>query len=219
MAMMAEVRIYYPNLRVTPVIDGIWVVTQIYPIGRDGPFFTVCLFLHDDNGFDAKAFAFERDGRSGRPVGSRHTNFPDASICSYSAQDGVWEPGDSPLGLLNLYAEWLVCQLFLREFGFWPGAQSGLNATYRIAEFKSEEWCDCGSGRRYGECHQGRDKQEVQRLICLSQYVPLPHRAVPLPVVKFAKTKWGLPPESHEIHLKSFLSADHARLVYLSRFS
>lgn len=214
---MAEVREFYPDLRVIEVQDGIWVVTKILPIGCDGPNFSVCLFLHDSKFFDHKAFAFVGNGRTGKSVGPRHTNFPDASICSHIADDGVWHPGQSPLILLNLYAEWLICQLFHALEGTWPGRQSGLDATYRVIEFHDAEWCDCGSGLRYGQCHRDIDEKAVTLLKLSGRYVPLAPRQVPVSIVRFAKSGFLKPPLPMSFHLHDFQSQRDARLAQIKR--
>lgn len=207
---MPEVREFYPDLRVIDVEDGIWVVTQIFPIGRDGPFFSLCLFLADEKTKDAKAFAFHRDGRRARPVAERHTNFPDMSVCAFIADDDVWEPGESPLILLNLYAEWLLCQMFFASQGVWPGRQFGANAVYRQQEFNPEEWCFCTSEKRYGKCHLDSDALEVRRLKELTKFKPLDRRNVPYQVIAFAKSRWQNAPEGSSLHLHNFRTQEES---------
>lgn len=204
LAAIPEIREYYPDLRVIEVEDGVWVVTQIFPIGRDGPSFSICLFLHDDKTMDAKAFAFEGNGLRARAPGLRHTNFPDASICAFCADDGVWAPGRNPLDLLGLYAEWLVCQLFLQTEGVWPGRQYGPDASYRVQEFHADEWCFCGSELRYGRCHADEDRREVVRLKELGLYEPLGERAVPREVIAFAKSAWRIAPAGSNLFPHKF---------------
>lgn len=210
LASMPEIREYYPDLRVIEVEDGIWVVTQILPIGRDGPFFTICLFLHDDKAMDAKAFAFKSDGRHAIPAAERHTNFPDRSICAFCADDAVWRPGESPHILLNLYAEWLVCQLFFEQEGHWPGRQFGPNASYRVQEFRAPEWCHCGSAAQYGNCHMESDRREVARLKELKRYEPLARRTLPPAVKEFAKSGWKHAPLGAELFPHPFRERDEA---------
>lgn len=214
-ASMAEVREYYPDLRVIDVEDGIWVVTQIFPIGRDGPFFSVCLFLSDDKSLDAVAYAFRGDGSEGQIVGLRHTNFPDASICAFCADDGVWAPGSSPLVLLNLYAEWLLCQMFLAIEEYWPGPQWGPTSIYRLLEFDPREWCYCRARANYGDCHAKRDAMEVQTLKRLRRYQPLGDRKVPANLRQFAMSEWQAAPAGKDLNLHKFLPANQARASML----
>ena len=206
LAAMPEIEVYYPDLRVIEVEDGIWVVTQIFPIGRDGPYFSVCLFLSDDKTREAKAFAFVGNGAAGEPVGIRHTNFPDASICAFCADDGVWKPGQSPHILLDLYAEWLLCHLFLQQEEYWPGRQWGDHATYRQSEFKDGEWCFCEKGLRYGDCHAPSDAREVARLKHERRYKNLPTRRVPRAVLNFAKSGWESAPPGGALKLCEFMT-------------
>jgi hypothetical protein len=139
-----------------------------------------------------------------KPVGLRHTNFPDGSICAFTDDDDAWRPGDSPKILLNLYADWLVCQLFLKLQQYWPGPQFGPDASYRLAEFKDQEWCHCGSRTRYGDCHRIFDFIEVQRLKALGKYVPLSDRVVPTTIVKFAKSGWKRIPDLNALHMHPY---------------
>jgi len=210
---MPEIEVYYPDLRVIEVEDGTWVVTQIFPIGRDGPSFSVCLFLSDDKTREAKAFAFAGDGSSGNAVGPRHTNFPDASICAFCADDGIWLPGLSPHILLDLYAEWLLCHLFLKHEGYWPGRQWGDHASYRQKEFKNREWCFCGRGMRYGACHAQSDAQEVARLKRDNLRWDAPPRDVLEEVLAFARSGWTDAPSGAALKLREFISAADAKIA------
>ncbi len=189
-----EILLYYPQARFQTVEGGLWIMTQICPIGRGGPLFWVCLFLPDNLVFGPKAFAFAEIGKSPRPVGPRHTNFPDGSICALTDDDDAWRPNDSPLVLLNLYAQWLVGQLFLEIEGYWPGPQVGLSAVYRSVEFLPPEWCHCGGEKRYGECHSGADLVEVAISKLQGKYEPLAARSVPDPIIAFARSGWRSPP-------------------------
>jgi hypothetical protein len=102
---------------------------------------------------------------------------------------------------LNLYAEWLVCQLYHDIKTRWPGRQAGLDATYRQLEFHADEWCDCPSGKRYGVCHFASDNAEVKRLKAFGQYQALPARTVPKSIIKFAKSRWSKLPDLAGLHL------------------
>jgi hypothetical protein len=139
-----------------------------------------------------------------RAVGPRHTNFPDASICAFTDEDDAWRPGDNPKILLNLYAEWLVGQLFLSLESYWPGRQAGLDATYRTLEFTDQDWCDCGSEKRYGTCHRAIDQLEVARLKAAGKYVPLPDRIVPPTIAKFASSRWKKLPDMGKLQLHPY---------------
>lgn len=200
---LPEILQYYPSAISREVTDGLWVIVQSFPLGRDGPRFWICLFLPYSDKHDPKAFAFRKISLP-RTVGPRHTNFPDASICAFSSPDDAWRPGDSPIVLLNLYAEWLICQMYFRVAGFWPGGQSGLDAVYRQAEFKPGEWCFCDSRLRYGECHFDADKNEVERLRAKGDLFDHGPRKVPSAILRFAKSRWKRVPLSSELHLHRY---------------
>lgn len=190
-----EILLYYSSAHFREIDHGLWVTARMYPLGRDGPCYWICLFLPDNAVFSPKAFAFWRLSPFPRTVGPRHTNFPDASICAFTDEDDAWRPGENPRTLLNLYAEWLLCHLFLRIERRWPGRQVGLDATYREQEFEICEWCDCGSDKRYGACHRDADTLEVERLKASGEYVAIPPRVVPDTIVNFAKSRWDKLPD------------------------
>ena len=192
-----EILRYYPTAHFHEVEHGLWIVATIFPLGRHGPCYWVCLFLPDHAAFSSKAFAFSVLGRHPKPVGPRHTNFPDGSICAFTDEDDAWRPGDNPKILLNLYAEWLICQLFLAIEHRWPGRQIGLDATYRQEEFGPREWCHCNSGERYGVCHYKEDAEEVARLKANGAYEQLPKRIVPATIMQFAASRWRKLPDIH----------------------
>jgi hypothetical protein len=194
---------YYASLISREASDGLWVIAQSFPLGRDGPRFWICLFLPYSDGHDPKAFAFRKIALP-RTVGPRHTNFPDASICAFSSDDDAWRPGDNPLVLLNLYAEWLICQMYLEIAELWPGRQSGLDAVYRQTEFKAEEWCFCDSGLRYGQCHMEADRNKVERLRNKGELFNHGPRKVPPAVLRFAKSHWKRVPVSSDLQLHPY---------------
>lgn len=194
-----EILLYYPSARFREVDHGLWVTARIYPLRVSGPCYWLCLFLPNNAVHSPKAFAFYRLSPIPRPVGPRHTNFPDGSICAFTDDDDAWRPGDSPKILLNLYAEWLVCQLFLRIEKRWPGRQVGLDATYRQAEFGVLEWCHCDSGKPYGICHYQSDATQVEELKASGRYEQLPDRVVPNTIIKFAKSRWSRLPDLQQL--------------------
>jgi hypothetical protein len=200
-----EILLYYPSARFREVDHGLWVTVRIYPLGVSGPCYWLCLFLPDAAVTSPKAFVFYRLSPAPRPVGPRHTNFPDGSICAFTDEDDAWRPGDSPKVLLNLYAEWLVCQLFLRIEKRWPGRQVGLDAAYRQREFDIREWCHCDSGKPYGICHYHSDATEVEELKASGSYEPLPDRLVPNTIIKFAKSRWSKLPDLHRLRMHPYM--------------
>ena len=199
-----EVSTYYPSLISCGMDDGIWAIVQSYPLGRDGPRFWICAFLSYSDIFDPKAFAFSKITPIVRPVGFRHTNYPDASVCGYTAEDDAWRPGDSPLTLLNLYAEWIICQLYLALEGKWPGPQFGMDAIYRNLEFGPKDWCTCDTRRRYRDCHMAADRVEVELLKAAGRYKDHGSRKIPIAIQRFARSRWKRVPTSSELHLHPY---------------
>lgn len=199
-----EILLYYPTAHFREADYGLWITVRIYPLGTTGPCYWVCLFLPQNPEFSPKGFAFRRLSPTPLPVGPRHTNYPDGSICAFTDDDDAWRPGDSPKILLNLYAEWLVCHLFLRIERRWPGRQVGLDATYRQSEFDAREWCDCGSGRRYGECHSPLDAAEVAGLKKSGRYKALEKRTIPEAILSFARTRWNKLPDVRRLHIHRY---------------
>jgi hypothetical protein len=201
---LQQVKCYYPSLISRDVRDGLWVIVQSYPLGRDGPRFWICLFLPYSDDFDPMAFAFWKISPLPRPIGLRHTNYPDASICAFIPDDDAWRPGDSPMILLNLYVEWIICHLYFRLKKQWPGAQFGPDAVYRNAEFGALDWCTCDSGRRYGACHMEPDRIEVEGLKQRGEYVGHGSRKIPPSIQRFAKSMWQRIPISSELRLHPY---------------
>ncbi len=189
----SEVRERYDaNLMVSG--NGLWVVARSRPLGADGPQFHLVVAFPFSIGVQPKGWAFSKLGPFPKAVGPRHTNFPDHSICAQGPDDGAWYPPDGIRPLLNLYSTWLLRQLYLAEFGRWPGRQWGPSALYRRTEFHSEEWCGCGRTARYGECCRRADlevgDEEARRehiRVTGGDYRP---RRVPKEIMNFARSDW-----------------------------
>lgn len=156
--ILEELGTAYP----TQVIEGdhgLWIIVTSYPLGHDGPQVTFVIAYPNSEVAPPKAWAFWKLGDFPKFVGPRHTNFPDASICAFVPDDGTWTRTDGLVALVDLYSTWVIRHLFFQHFGRWPGPQQGITALYRRTEFSPGEWCGCGSGKRYGECHETSDKQ------------------------------------------------------------
>ena len=137
---------------------GLWVIVTSTPLGQDGPHVTfVIAYPYSEKG-PPRAWAFWKLGGFPKFIGPRHTNFPDASICAFVPDDGTWSRADGLVALVDLYSTWVLRHLYFEQFAQWPGQQHGLTALYRRSEFSAAEWCGCGSGYRYGQCHQAADK-------------------------------------------------------------
>ena len=206
-AHLSEVRLYF-DLTVVETGEGIWLIAPMWPIGKSGPRFNVALYLPDNRIVLPTAFGFRSSGELSRSISKRHTNSPEESICAWSDGDIQWAAGDSPFLLFCLYAEWLLCQLFYQTEGYWPGRQSGMGAVYRWNEFKPNEWCDCGSEKRYGECHQSSDRAVVAVLRAQRKSIAPPVREMPARVLKFARSGWRKPPPADDLPVRFFTTSD-----------
>lgn len=171
---------------------GLWIITKSKPLESDGPQVTFVLAYPYSAKIPPRGWAFWKVGDFPKIVGPRHTNFPDASICAFGLDDGAWERDDGLTALIDLYSTWAVRHLYFEHFGRWPGRQHGATALYRRTEFLSDEWCGCGSGLRYGQCHEESDKlpdddsaREDHRHILGSDYGP---RRPPKSVMKFVRS-------------------------------
>lgn len=158
-AQIGEAQDAYPSLRWRSTGEGIWlrVLSRLLPDRERGAILLVGL-PHDPSA-RARAWGFWDQLEGPAWIGPRHTNMPDGSICAFGPQDGVWAPGGSIVGLLDLYSTWCVRHLHLRAFGWWPGRQYAISHPhYRLSEAKGHELCPCGSvDRTYAECCQPGD--------------------------------------------------------------
>jgi hypothetical protein len=84
-----------------------------------------------------------------------HHEYPDASICACKPGEWVW--GVDPIWV---YADWCISwiakSLHLQLLGFWPGKQH-YPAAQRLRRDMPDEYCGCGSARRYGVCCRAED--------------------------------------------------------------
>lgn len=137
----------------------------------------------------ARGWAFWDYGALGvLAIGPRHTNYGDASICAFDERDGTWVYGDSLVTLLDLYSVWAVRQLYLRQFGLWPGPQGAFSPFERLREYNDNERCGCDRpAGRYADCCKGEDLQLIAQ--GRGEYIThaLLPRSVPPGVVAFAR--------------------------------
>ncbi len=180
---------------------GLWIIVKSNPLGDDGPQVTFVLGYPYTSNVEPRAWAFWKLGEFPKFVGPRHTNFPDASICAFGPND--WDRSDGVAALVDFYSTWLVRQLYLQHFGRWPGRQHGASALYRRTEFSFDEWCACGSGKRYGECHEQADKlmsdeeaRQEHRQVFKSDYGS---RRPPKSLMKFVRSNFKKPPAFRDV--------------------
>lgn len=171
---------------------GLWVIVKAKPLGDDGPQVTFVIALPHDRRIDVKSWGFWKLGEFPKPIGPRHTNFPDQSICAFVPDDQTWTRDMGILALVDLYSTWVIRQLFFQNFGRWPGDQIGASALYRRLEFSNDEWCGCGSGEKYGECHAKSDRSmtdaeaEAEHLSVFK--LPYVRRKVPISIQRFVRS-------------------------------
>jgi len=148
----------YPGTKVWEQADGLWLLTEssLLPGLQKAAIFLVGISYERNI---VRAWGFWRYSLGGLTwIGSRHTNFPDGSICALHPTDGTWNFGDPIVELLDLYTLWALRHLYLEVFGRWPGQQAVLHPYERILELKEDEYCGCGrSYKLYGECCREKD--------------------------------------------------------------
>lgn len=95
-------------------------------------------------------------------IGPRHTNFFDGSICAFEPADGTWTIDQSLVSLIDLYTVWALRHLFLEYFGRWPGYQAVHLPVERILEFDDDEYCGCGTTKKYKDCCKTDDRSRCR---------------------------------------------------------
>lgn len=151
----------YPGTRLWSRDRGFWlcVPATILPgLGRSACF--VLQIQPDSQNLEkVRAWGFWCAGRLGATwIGPRHTNYLDGSICAFEKDAGTWTFGDSLIALLDLLSVWATRQLYLENFGNWPGPQASSYPYERLLEFQDTEHCGCAKPEgRYSQCCKPRD--------------------------------------------------------------
>jgi hypothetical protein len=161
-SQLAELRQHYPDARSWGGdTNGTWLTVSSHPVGAGGPQATFLIAIPNDVRVRIAAWAFWGWGASATWIGSRHTNYPDGTVCAFPLDGGYWKETESLLPYLDLLSEWAFRQIFLRIKGLWPGPQEGLSAYYRIRETRSGECCPrCKRLTLYDECCRALDEGE-----------------------------------------------------------
>ena len=193
---------------------GIWVAAKSKPLGVRGPLFHILVAVPFEQRIMPRAWAFHAIGPNCHPVGPRHTNFGDASICAFMKENRAWDYPDGLVRLVDLYSVWLLKQHHLAKFGWWPGPQVGPAALYRRLDFQSREWCGCLSGLKYENCHQQADSRVPDELAQFefrrTFMFPYESRVVPPSIFLAAKSKWSQIPSMNQAY--SFRPLDPVRI-------
>jgi hypothetical protein len=179
--------------------NGLWVAVRTKPLGSGGPQAHLLVAAPVNRAITPRAWAFSAIGPSAKLFPLKHTNFPDASICAFTKASSAWTAEDGLLPLIDHYSLWVAKSWHRQLFGWWPGEQVGACALYRRMEFVEQEWCGCGSGRRYADCHRGPDMlvcqeaadQEFRRLF-MTDYQT---REPPANILEAARSAWKKLPD------------------------
>lgn len=183
----------YPDTRAAIHGDHAWMVVPARPLGVQGPLAIFVICYPQDRRLKVRGWGFWVHGGWLTPMGTRHTNYPDQSICAFP-DDGTWTRRSGLTALADRYCEWAVRQLHFESFDRWAGMQVGPNALYRLHEFSDGELCHCESGARYGACCRPKDEASVARnpeaaclaLINFTRGVPLGEQSTPTVVYQIA---------------------------------
>ncbi len=146
----------YPQMKARATPSGFWLTGIVKPIRGLSSSATLCVFVPTSRHQLVKAWAW---WDSGLLIGPRHTNFGDASICSFEPRDRTWTRAHGLVRLLDLHVTWIVRHLHLHRLGRWPGDQALHTAFERIHENQDEELCGCSSPERhiYRDCCKSKD--------------------------------------------------------------
>jgi hypothetical protein len=104
---------------------------------------------------DVRAWAtWEGGGQRDDRIISHH-QMPDGCICA--CREGEWIRGVHPLvDYIGYCITWIGKVLHEHEFGFWPGPQH-FGPLTRARRDRPNEYCGCGSDRRYRDCCRDTD--------------------------------------------------------------
>jgi hypothetical protein len=179
--------------------NGLWVAIRTKPLGSGGPQAHLLIAAPINEAITPRAWAFAAIGPKAELFPLKHTNFSDASICAFTKVSGAWTPSDGLLPLADHYSLWVAKSWHRSVLGRWPGEQVGACALYRRLEVVDEEWCGCGSGKRYADCHRDSDllvpevaaRREFRALFGTSYG----DRQAPPGVIEAARTFWKRLPD------------------------
>lgn len=156
----------YAGSQVTFSKGGCWLLVPTKVLEGLQREALILVALPFDMKYTVQSWAFWREGKRVTWIGPRHTNFPEGSICAFDPRDDTWAPGGSLVTLLDIYSVWVLRQLFLEQFGRWPGSQVARWAAERLIETRPGELCGCGSrDKLYEQCCRQSDSQNDWQII------------------------------------------------------
>jgi hypothetical protein len=182
-AQLEEVGLAYPSLRVQREPGGLWLATTAGLLDQ-WPYRARFLTAVPYRDAFPKAWAIWEDGSW---IGPRHTNAPDGSLCAFDINDGTWKPGQSLVGLLDLFTTWAIRHLHLKLFGTWPGKQVARDISERLYEMTDSELCGCGSLSRYSGCCKSHDEKIDKLAAAVSFQLRFGNRRPPDDVIAFLR--------------------------------
>lgn len=192
-----QLMLSYPATKVWRQEEGLWLFvesTLLPGLGRSAGF----VIAIDSQNSHVRAWGFWLGaGVAVSWIGPRHTNYPDGSICAFDVDDGTWAFGHSLVTLVDMYSAWALRQLYLEQFGRWPGPQSSSHPYERLIEFADSDHCSCGAhGARYGECCKAIDKRArlLTNAVNFGVGVAFRSRTPPASVIAFALHRTSAPP-------------------------
>lgn len=199
-AQVVELQSAYPSARVVVEdAQGMWLTVEsavLDGIDRKAAFLVAVPFSAEQF---PRAWGFWLDEHGPTWIGRRHTNFTDGSVCAFVPESGTWKPGDRLDALFDLYSVWALRQLYLQEFGRWPGGQFSPHPYYSLIEFKDDESCSCDREplRPYGECCKPEHLKHPIHLLKtdfeLKMRCRLTDRSPPARIVQFMHGAGDLP--------------------------
>lgn len=158
-----EVVSAYPQVQIEITSSRVWLTANIRPIRGLFVSAKVATLVSLDQPAKAVSWARWNSGaRFGRWIGPRHT-YADGSICAFDIGDAGW---DAPTlrERMDAIALWIARQIFLAEFGRWPGPQVMKSPAERLFFQAPAELCGaCDSGLPYSRCHQDFDLKNPGR--------------------------------------------------------
>lgn len=158
---VAEVCETYPGSQIMRRRDGFWLLAPAEILEDIGKQALLVVAVPSSRVQKPQGWAFWRVGDRFDWIGPRHTNFPSGSICAFDPNDGTWQAGNSLVTLLDLYSVWVARQLYLENFGRWPGSQIARWAVERLTETQPGELCGCGSlNELYEDCCRPHDSKQ-----------------------------------------------------------
>jgi len=192
---LMQIELAYPESRQWLFDDHMWLLTksQLTEDGSDPASFLIGITFTLP--VSVKAWGF---WEGVTPIGPRHTNYGDGSICAFNPADRSWKGGESLVPLLDMYSLWAFRHLHLMKFGYWPGRQHCDTRYERFIEVQDFELCGCGSNTKYIECCKASDQNAdlLHEAISFNLRSNNGFRQIPLIVKQFVTDFQKPPPKT-----------------------